>query len=188
VRTVLKLMLLLIAINAQADEVDYGSVHIQGHLVVLSRSFPGISDQDLYSFGGVLHWQPFSFLSFGPYFRGLTSFVSGTSTTSVTNTFNDVGMTVNIIPYISQLSRANNIDVRFIMTTGVLISLQNIDFSHQLIATENKKETSANVVFPIEVGLEFVFSQVVSFKYFVGYTLFAQSQGIYHGPALGILF
>lgn len=181
----------LVVQSAFAAESDsdslYGPWHVHGHAVIHSRSFPGLSSQSLISFGGTVHWELFSILSLGPYFRGLSSFISGTDTTQVLTSFHDVGLTVNFFPPFGYFV-GRTVDLRFVITAGALLNIHKITFSHKLIATEELSVVGSSYVFPIEVALEFILSEFVSFKYFVGYTLFEQAQGIYHGPAVGMIF
>jgi len=175
-------------VEGETSIARFDPIHVHGHMVVHQRRFPGISTQTLYSWGGVVHWEILPFFSLGPYFRGFSTFVSGTNTTEVRTTFHDVGLTVNFFPFVFDFYGDKTHYFRLVFTLGSLINIHKMTFSHSLIVSEKLRKTASSFVFPIEAAFEVIAFKRVSIKYFLGFTFFAQAQSIYHGPAIGYIF
>jgi len=163
----------------------YGLLRFQANVQFWNRSFPTIGTQIINAVGFRIDIEPWSFLSFGPSFRGLTTFVSGTSTTNVSTSINEVGGMMTFFPLIVQ-GPSGMLDFRLAISAGGLVSIQRVTFTQKMIATSTVKVTFTNFVLPLEFHGEAIFAQHFVINVFAGYAFFELAQNAYFGFGLSI--
>jgi hypothetical protein len=173
--------------NLDWDAKPFATFKAVGQFQFWTRTFPTLGPQGINALGFRLDWEPLAFLSVGPYFRGLTSFSSGTTSTSVKTTLNEAGVMVGFYPFVVGSQTSQEIDVRMALFGGGLMTFYQVTFTQTLNTASTFKSTFNTWVFPLEVHLELVLAKRVVLDFFGGYALFEQAQGIYWGAGMGIL-